>query len=106
MSKAKRQRTNPTGLVDIEKDDMTINISQDFKSGALEFYRVTKLELESYNFPNDALLIIHATFTLLDKQSVDVYMLYVIRNICCMKYEIYAVCNTTFSKFSVPLQVL
>ena len=60
MSKAKRQRTNPTGLVDIEKDDMTINISQDFKSGALEFYRVTKLELESYNFPNDALLIIHA----------------------------------------------
>ena len=60
MSKrGENRRTNPTGLVHIDRKDIAITLNHNPSSDKLESYTVTGLDLKSYSFPPDALLIIN-----------------------------------------------
>ena len=53
------RKTNPTGLVCIDRKDIAITVNHDPISDQLVSFTVTDLDLESYSFPSDSLLIIH-----------------------------------------------
>ena len=60
MSKrGENRRTNPTGLIHIDRKDIAITLNHNPISDQLESYIVTDLDLKSYSFPSDALLIIN-----------------------------------------------
>ena len=53
------RKTNPTGLVCIDRKDIAITVNHDPTSDQLVSFTVTDLDLGSYSFPSDSLLIIH-----------------------------------------------